>query len=349
MPSRGYPAASANGSAAGASEQLATPHNMSKRNGRRRRVPSKKTTAAHAVREAAPPADSDNEKDWRWAEVCGASSAVDTPVVETKRGPLRTGLVRRHGSNLEDGWRWAEVSGGQPVEPEPQWAGSSTSGGSTPVTPASPASLACDPVVPADPAVPLASPGELLAQVCIGDETDKAPLAVALVSQPNSGPVQPQLGDIVTLGPRALAEHRQRPAVVTRVDEAHCTVVVLDEDRRAGRDECWPCFEDIKLVDQSLRLGNCVVISGMQGVKTAKLNGQSGKIVRHPREGHPTFVVKKASPDPQMTVTVKLDTPAVGGPKSVLVEPRFLVPYEAFVESMASSLENTLSALSSAH
>lgn len=134
-------------------------------------------------------------------------------------------------------------------------------------------------------------------------------------------------GDVVVLGAGAPPEHRNCHAVVIRTAETHCTVIVLDETHRFGVGECWPCFEDVRIESCSWRLGSHVRIEGLQGIKTRRLNGFGGVISSHPREGHPTFIHKPAAPDrPQFTLCIRLDDPAAAGEKSVLLEPRFLVP-----------------------
>lgn len=136
---------------------------------------------------------------------------------------------------------------------------------------------------------------------------------------------RPQPGDIVTLGCRAPEEYRGAPAVVTAVAETHCTVVVLDESKRFGIGECWPSFQDLHIECRQLRIGSEVCIGGMQASKTKKLNGFSGKIRKHKREGHPFFIQKPSMPDtPQLCVCVRLDEPEMAGERVVMLEPRFL-------------------------
>jgi len=150
--------------------------------------------------------------------------------------------------------------------------------------------------------------------------------ATALLRQETE---RPEVGDVVTLGSRAPEEHRGAAAVVTAVAEKHCTVVVLDESRRFGAGECWPSFEDLKIEVAHLRLDSKVRLVGLQGARTGKLNGFTGKICTHKREGHPIFIRKPSDPDkPQLTMCVRLDEPELAGERQVLVEPRFLEPVE---------------------
>lgn len=151
----------------------------------------------------------------------------------------------------------------------------------------------------------------------------------------------PEFGDVVKLGPRALPEYRQRLAIVTKVAEAHCTVVVLDQTSRFGCGECWPNLSDVEPVHTVLRLGSQVVVQGMTGAKTSPLNGCAGCIVAHPREGHPSFVCKASYPDPVLTVCVQL------GHQMVIIEPRHLVPYEGYSKKVLLSLSNQLAAMES--
>jgi len=150
------------------------------------------------------------------------------------------------------------------------------------------------------------------------------------------------------LGPSAPPEHRFCQAVVTKVAEAHCTVVVLDAEHRTGVGECWPGFADLHTESCTLRLGSRVVVEGMQSAKTRRLNGLTGVISSHPRQGHPTFVRKPSAPDrPQLTVCVVFDDPVAAGERSALLEPRFLVPYSTVAEQATGSLSAVLATLGS--
>uniref|UniRef100_A0A7S1A9Y4 Uncharacterized protein n=1 Tax=Noctiluca scintillans TaxID=2966 RepID=A0A7S1A9Y4_NOCSC len=150
--------------------------------------------------------------------------------------------------------------------------------------------------------------------------------------------VVPEVGDIVVLGVGAPAEYRGSSAVVTKVAAAHCTVVVLDQNHRFGAGECWPSFDDVLIQNCRGRLGTRVIIDGLKGAKTKRLNGLRGTISEHPREGHPTFIRKAAAPlNPQLTLCVELDEPDAGE-KLVLLEPRFLMQYDQYMENISSNL-----------
>lgn len=161
-----------------------------------------------------------------------------------------------------------------------------------------------------------------------------------------AAPEQPEAGDLVILGPRAPPEFRQHLGVVTKVAKAHCTVVVLDESRRFGIGECWPCFEDLEIDSRLTRLDSRVVIDGLQSARANRLNGFSGTICSHPSRGHPIFINKPSAPDrPQFFVCVSLDDPAASGEKSVLLEPRFLASYDTYVARTTGELAHALASL----
>mmetsp|Transcript_70951 Transcript_70951/g.135299 ORF Transcript_70951/g.135299 Transcript_70951/m.135299 type:complete len:400 (-) Transcript_70951:108-1307(-) len=163
---------------------------------------------------------------------------------------------------------------------------------------------------------------------------------------------RPQPGDVVRLGASVQpSEFRQCPAVVTKVAETHCTVVVLDEDQRFGIGECWPSLDDVDIECSSWRLDSRVVLSGLKGPRTSHLNGFSGRIAAHPKQGHPTFLSKPSDPQrPQFTLCVRLDDQVAAGQKLVVLEPRFLTPYAAHVRKVTgdlSMLGATLASLTS--
>lgn len=204
---------------------------------------------------------------------------------------------------------------------------------------------------------PVAEP--LAPQVITGRPAEPAPVPDDLPSEEN--PVddakgtplgaqdRPEAGDIVALGPGAPPEFRGCRAIVTKAQETFCTVVVLDERGRFGVGECWPMMEDAQLVSRTLRLGSRVLIDGLKGAKTRRLNGSLGTVAAHPREGHPTFVRAKASQEePHLTVCVRLDEPPTGADRSVLLEPRFLVDQEKLLEQAAYNLGDALATLGSA-
>jgi len=166
-------------------------------------------------------------------------------------------------------------------------------------------------------------------------------------SASSSAPVacgKPEPGDIVILGSRSPNEFRQCPAVVTKVAEVHCTVSVLDEARRFAIGECWPGFGDIEFESCLWRLGSRVVIGGL---KRGLLNGFSGRVAAHPKEGHPTFLIKSDPSRPQLTICVRLDDPVAAGKKTVLLEPRFLTPYAEHVRKVAKDLVDLRASLTS--
>jgi len=78
----------------------------------------------------------------------------------------------------------------------------------------------------------------------------------------------------------------------------------------------------------------------MQGVRTQHLNGLIGTVSAHKREGHPTFIHKPSNPEmPQLVVCVCFDDQVSSGQRSVLLEPRFLVPLGEAVQKVAGQLE----------
>ena len=78
--------------------------------------------------------------------------------------------------------------------------------------------------------------------------------------------------------------------------------------------------------------------SPRQNEAITRLNGLRGTISEHPKEGHPTFIRKAAAPlNPQLTLCVELDEPDAGE-KLVLLEPRFLMQYDQYMENISSNL-----------
>ena len=125
------------------------------------------------------------------------------------------------------------------------------------------------------------------------------------------------------------SEFRACSAIVTKIEESHCTVIALDSQQQIGQGECWPRYRDLPLADSKLRLGRHVVVQGMSGVRTRHLNGLTGVIAEHPKEGHPVFIRRPASPDdPTLVVCVRFDDPVAARGRSSLLEPRFLVTVE---------------------
>jgi len=142
-----------------------------------------------------------------------------------------------------------------------------------------------------------------------------------------------ECGDIVILGDSVPFEYRACYAVVTKVAEAHCTVIVLDEQQQVAVGECWPGFYDVCLKSDRLRLGKAVIVNGMGGTKTKHLNGLTGTIVAHPREGHPSFIRKGSSLEKAwLTVCVRFHDPHLAKHRSALIEPRFLLPRDVSLE-----------------
>lgn len=137
-----------------------------------------------------------------------------------------------------------------------------------------------------------------------------------------------EIGDLVFLsGRRVPDEFRFHRGVVTRVAEAHCTVVVLDEKRRFGVGECWPNTADFVIVSTAWRLDARVCISGLASAGLQHLNGLSGVVVAHPRRGHPTFICKPSAPGlAAITLTIRMDEPALAGRTSLMLEARHLSP-----------------------
>lgn len=134
----------------------------------------------------------------------------------------------------------------------------------------------------------------------------------------------PQCGDLVVL-----LSQGHRFAIVTKVHEVHCTVVLLDEARMHGCGEHWPDFQDMRVESTAFRAGAQVLIRGMRSGKNQLFNGVGGTIIAHPKEGHPCWVTKQASPEkPVLTFCVRLDQSCGQREKLILIEPRFLIPKE---------------------
>lgn len=157
-----------------------------------------------------------------------------------------------------------------------------------------------------------------------------------------------QLGDVVLLSNRVPKEYSSSQAVVTKVAEAHCTVVVLDESQCSGLGECWPGFQDMTVMSRAWRLGTRVVIGGMQGDRTKHLNGFTGVVSQHPRQGHPAFIRKQTCPNiPQLVLCIVFDNPDVANLRSALLEPRFLKPLDSAAEEVVKCLSEAIARLSS--
>lgn len=151
---------------------------------------------------------------------------------------------------------------------------------------------------------------------------------------------EPELGDIVKLGPGTPHEYRGCSGVVTTVFEEHCSVIVLDDSLKFGVGECWPNFQDFAVTCASWRIGNRVVISGLRSIRHAKLNGLTGAISIHPSRGHPLFVQKPSVPDkPRFAVYVRFDDPIAAGQQAAILEPQFLVVHDRKISDLADALE----------
>eukprot|EP00929_Paragymnodinium_shiwhaense_P059082 TRINITY_DN29575_c0_g1_i1.p1 TRINITY_DN29575_c0_g1~~TRINITY_DN29575_c0_g1_i1.p1 ORF type:complete len:600 (-),score=106.92 TRINITY_DN29575_c0_g1_i1:391-2103(-) len=151
------------------------------------------------------------------------------------------------------------------------------------------------------------------------------------------------IGDIVRLGMSAMPEFRGKPAVVKQVHTTHCTVIVLEEAMRFGLGESWPSFGDITLQSSKLRIGSKVVLDGLTGKQTRRMNSLSGVVIARPRDeqdGHIRFITKASAPtEPLLVVLVKFDDARLAGQASMLVEPRHLVSYEEYVDKLSAEFE----------
>jgi len=299
---------------------------------------------ARAVR---PDDDLCGEEGSRWRELSGARpGSLKPPATMASPAPPapRRGLPRRESV----GWRWREIAFACSMS---ETASACDLGRSSKPPPGrgnggSPASSATDSgtVLGDDSARALSSAPSF------GDATEgsaiwqPAPTGVAAAARSEE---RPDVGDVVVLGPGVQAEHRMRTGIVTKLADAHCTVVVLDPDRRVGIGECWPNFEDIAAIESRLlRAGTRVTLQKLNGARTRHLNGFSGVVSVHPKQGHPTFITKPSAPDhPQLTVCVKFDDPVAAGERSALLEPRFLLPYEDAMDDMTGHLSRALELL----
>eukprot|EP00928_Gymnodinium_smaydae_P034118 TRINITY_DN2425_c1_g1_i4.p1 TRINITY_DN2425_c1_g1~~TRINITY_DN2425_c1_g1_i4.p1 ORF type:complete len:334 (-),score=60.38 TRINITY_DN2425_c1_g1_i4:129-1130(-) len=154
-------------------------------------------------------------------------------------------------------------------------------------------------------------------------------------------------GDLVHLGSRVMQEFRGHTAIVTKFSpgDKHCTVIVLDKDKqRSGVGECWPYLRDVSVVSRNFRLGNSVVIKGLQNKRSVGYNGKCGTIVPHAREGHPSFVSKKNG-DPRPTLVLNVEVQDLGEKRhQVLLEPRFLSPYAKELSEAVKNLTDFVAA-----
>jgi len=271
--------------------------------------------------------EEDIESGWRWEEMFGQGEP-DSP----KRKPKQ---VKQHGKShdCEKSWRWQECSfSPRVVSASPRPLLTLASASPRPQYPSQ-----SNTALPASPFFP----GDVAPVPDIADADVTSPVRPASVADGI-----PQLGDIVVLGANTPAEYRDCPAVVVEVFASHCSVIVLDEDRRFGVGECWPNFEDVLVDSCTLRLGTRIVIDGMCGKRTQRFNGHSGTISPHPREGHPVLIRKPSCPDsPQLTVCVLFDNPQETGEKSALLEPRFLFRYDEAVKRVTKCLGDAVASL----
>ena len=89
-----------------------------------------------------------------------------------------------------------------------------------------------------------------------------------------------------------------------------------------------------------------MVVRGMSSTATKHLNGLTGVICKHPRQGHPCFVRKFSASDiAQLTVCVSFTNPTVAKVRSALLQPRFLEPYHDVVLSTTDELSETVAVL----
>mmetsp|Transcript_28969 Transcript_28969/g.68890 ORF Transcript_28969/g.68890 Transcript_28969/m.68890 type:complete len:678 (-) Transcript_28969:97-2130(-) len=145
---------------------------------------------------------------------------------------------------------------------------------------------------------------------------------------------KPVQGDLVILGFGfgVHPEYQSCSAVITRVDEQHCMVAVLDPSRGFRTGDCQVAFRDLRPVHQEWRAGARLVIGGLQSSKMRHLNGRTVHVCEHRRYGHPCFVQPSASQGTKeqkdkLTLCVRLDDPIPDHATALLLEPRFLSPY----------------------
>ncbi|CAK0812920.1 unnamed protein product, partial [Prorocentrum cordatum] len=226
----------------------------------------------------APPSDSPRrEEDWRWDELCGAGTA---------RGSLRKAVAvqKVESSSASSGKRPGRL--GQRM----QWRDAEVLAAHSAVHRAQPEAT---PASAEQPATGSAASGHGAGEAAAGAGEEGPQQGDAAED------VRPHEGDIVRIS--ADPDYSQRSAVVTKVGENHCTVVVLDASERFGVDERYPYFKNIRLVNSAFRLRNRVAVAGLKGARTRHLNGHTGSIERHPTNGHPVFVTVQKPPAPDKT------------------------------------------------
>jgi len=145
-----------------------------------------------------------------------------------------------------------------------------------------------------------------------------------------------EAGDLIFIDRSAARAHRNCRAVITKVHEAHCTATVLDETL-SGIEEIWPSFPDILLISSCWRVGVEVVLSGLKNPKIKALNGTTGIIVSHVRQGHPSFVQKGESNIARLSLCVRISL-SNGSERCVLLSPQFLKTRQEFFLSVAQEL-----------
>jgi len=154
----------------------------------------------------------------------------------------------------------------------------------------------------------------------------------------HSTPVLFKLGDLVDLeGPSTAPGFRNQPAVVTKVYDRHCEVVVVDSSLNCIG-ECWPNLTDITLrSDAGWRLNKRVYIKGLRHKHRLLLNGRTGVIIEHAQEGHPCFISRHGSEHPQLAVCVRLDEPWERK-RTIILEPKFVHSWDEELFKATSEL-----------
>jgi hypothetical protein len=153
-------------------------------------------------------------------------------------------------------------------------------------------------------------------------------------------------GDFVELfGHSVASEFRGRTAVVTEVHEVHFTATVLDS-KHQGIGQCWPNISDARLQHRSWRVGERVTVSGMRSQQRKSLNGASGEVIRHPREGHPCFISRSNAAGPQLTLCIRLDE-RWQGKRTILLEPQYLATSSALLRKATADLADVVFTLGS--
>lgn len=145
-------------------------------------------------------------------------------------------------------------------------------------------------------------------------------------------------GDLIMIGPLVRGEFRNCKAVVTHVQDDHCTAAVLDEDLCRGIGETWPNFSDIVILSSHWRVGTEVIISSIMNAKNRKFNGTEGVIVVHPKKGHPCFMQKGTGHNPNLVLCVKVCLDGVS--TSLMLRPACLVKRDVYFAALTNNLCN---------